>query len=79
MALQQRFKKIPATPKHEERYLTPKRSAIYTGLSIDKVYEMIHARAIPFMIQPSLKNHPRYLIDKRDWDGWAQRRKIPAV
>jgi hypothetical protein len=52
MALQQRFKKIPAT-KDEERYLTPKRSAVYTGLSTDKIYELIHARAIPYSIQPS--------------------------
>jgi hypothetical protein len=48
-------------------------------LSIDKIYKIIRDHAIPFIIQPSLGNLPKYLIDKLDWDGWAQRRKIPAV
>jgi excisionase family DNA binding protein len=77
MALQQRFKKIPATMT--ERYLTPKRSAAYTGMSIDKIYEMIRDRKIPFMIQPSSGSRPKYLIDKVDWDGYFQRRKILAI
>jgi excisionase family DNA binding protein len=75
MALQQRFKK-----PLEKRFLTPKESATYTGLSIDKVYEMIRDHAIPHTIQPSSSGaRPRYLIDVRDWDGWFERRKIPAV
>jgi excisionase family DNA binding protein len=81
MALQQRFKKIPAT-KDEKRYLTPKQSAVYTGLSKDKIYEMIRDRKIPYSIQPTSTgsgNRPRYLIDRTDWDGFFQRRKIAAI
>jgi predicted DNA-binding transcriptional regulator AlpA len=77
MALQQRFK--IAT---EKRMLTPKQSVIYTGLSLDKVYEMIRDRKIPYCIQPPSTGsgkRPRYLIDRTDWDGYFQRRKITAI
>jgi excisionase family DNA binding protein len=80
MALQQRFKKIPATG--EKRMLTPKQSAVYTGMSVDKVYEMIRDRKIPYCIQPSSTgsgSRPRYLIDRADWDRWIDRRKIAAI
>jgi hypothetical protein len=80
MALQQRFKKIPAPRKDEERYLTPKKSVAYSGLSIDKIYEMIRDHAIPYCIKPSkLGTRPKYLIDRLDWDGFFQRRKIKGV
>jgi hypothetical protein len=77
MALQQRFKKIPATDAR--RMLTPKQSVVYIGLSIDKIYEMIRDRAIPYCIQPSSGKRPKYLIDRLDWDRWIDRRKIAAI
>jgi hypothetical protein len=77
MSLQRRFKKLP-----EKRMFTPRESSVYTGLSIDKVYELLKNRVIPYVVQPHSTGsgaRARFLIDRRDWDDWIERRKISAV
>ena len=78
MSIQKRFKKVE-TISSEKRLLSPKQAGVYLGVSIDIVYEMIHARQIPYIVKPGKRNPPQYLLDRVDLDRWIERRKISAV
>lgn len=77
MSLQQRFKKF--SPSLEKRLLTPKQSAVYLGVSMDRIYSMIRNRNFPYQILPGSSKRPKYLIDIHDLDRWIERRKIAAI
>jgi excisionase family DNA binding protein len=74
MSIQQRFKKNLEPIAPEMRLLSPKQAAVYIGMSIDVIRDLIKDRRISYV-----RNGRLYLIDRRDLDAWIERRKIKAV
>jgi excisionase family DNA binding protein len=77
MSLQGRFKKPISIL--DQRLLLPKQAAIYIGVSIDIMYEMIKARQVPYIVKPGNGRRIQYLIDRHDLDAWITKRKISAI
>ena len=76
MSLQQRFKKLPvsAVPFLGPRLMSPGVAASYIAVSVDLLYEMIHAGKIPFVPKGNGKRR-MYLVDRLDLDAWIEASK----
>jgi excisionase family DNA binding protein len=76
VSLQQRFKKplVSAVPFIGPRLMSPEAAASYIAVSIDVMYEMIHAGKIPFVPKGNGKRR-LYTIDRCDLDAWIEANK----
>jgi excisionase family DNA binding protein len=76
--LQERFKikkpPVSAVPFVGPRLMSPEVAAAYIAVSVDVMYEMIHAGKIPFVPKGNGKRR-LYTIDRCDLDKWIEANK----
>ena len=64
------------------RYLSPKQTAVYLGLSVFSVYRLVERRAIPFVpLYPSgsagkPSNRPSVRFDIEALDAWMRKQMV---